>query len=303
MASRRCHAAGKSAYNVIGPVPKTHQLQHLGNARVRIGHSVESAAAKLQILSRRHFVVKRGLLRQHADASTKASSRGSDIFTQDAHGPAGRPDQAADHVDQRRLARAVRSDNSHHLADLHAEGKSVDSAHAAKAAPHVGDFDGSRGGPEPVLELPRLHPPQQPARLRSLLGSPAGSPVGSRGRSSRRLLHREVSSQVNSVGFAQSHGPSTGLHGNRTGIIARRDPIRRRWTRPADQDQSIGRNPFASLLPGFHRPLDPSRDGFAVGHLGTGVNDSSLPSRPISKSPLPRSSLLLRFVSRCCHSP
>ena len=127
------------AHHVVGLVLKSHESQHLGNARVSTRHRVERRR-KLQVLPGRYFIVKRGLLGQHSDAGAEARSSGSQVFTQNSHRAAGRPNQAADRVDQRRLAGTVGPNDPGHLAGFHAEGKSVDSAHTTKAALQVGDF-------------------------------------------------------------------------------------------------------------------------------------------------------------------
>ena len=68
-----------------------------------------------------------------------------DVAPLEAHGPGARPQPAADHADQRRLARPVRADDGADLARLDPDGDVLDRAQAAEAAPEPLGLEQSRG--------------------------------------------------------------------------------------------------------------------------------------------------------------
>ena len=109
----------------------------------------------LVLLEERHEVLERGEPRKHADElerapdaeTSDAVGRGAPVTSRSRNSDAaavGRQ-EPGDAIEQRRLARAVRTDQAHQLARLHGEVDGVDGRHAEESLGEAADLEERHG--------------------------------------------------------------------------------------------------------------------------------------------------------------
>ncbi len=105
-------------------VPERQRLEHGLDTR-RVARLAEQAAAEGRRVPDRLERVGRELLRHEADQRARGARVLDDVVAVDGHLPRGRVHDAADDVDQRRFARAVRAEHREDLAAADVEARAL----------------------------------------------------------------------------------------------------------------------------------------------------------------------------------
>ena len=160
----------------------------------RVAPDAIDAAEEAQVLDHREVVVERELLRHVADVLAHPLGLARDVEARDGRSSAARPQEAAQHADGRRFARAVGAEEADDLAPPRLEAHVVDGDEIAEALDEtVGDdpdlaFGGARSlplvlrraarrtGPRSKARCARSRPPRRPRRL-SAAASSAFAPL------------------------------------------------------------------------------------------------------------------------------
>ena len=136
------HAARKVSDRLVRPRRQLDGLDELRNDPIALllRHVVELRVDQ-QVLADAELHVARHRLRDHADRSAHVVGLANDVEAVDDRRARRRRQQRRHHADERRLARAVRPEQTEDLALLDAEAHALDGREVAEALDDVPDFD------------------------------------------------------------------------------------------------------------------------------------------------------------------
>jgi hypothetical protein len=133
------HAARVRADEPVGRVSEAHLLDDGGGIAAGIaGGGAEEARHHRHVLAARHGWLHGGRLPREGDAPPDRARIARHVDALDPKRSLVGPDQRCDEIDERRLARAVRTEQGQDLARLHREAEAVESPCLAECLDEVG---------------------------------------------------------------------------------------------------------------------------------------------------------------------
>ena len=130
------HAAGEREHRRLRPIGQAELLeQSAGLGLRRLGVHAEEAAVEVEVLPDRERAVERVRLRDDADHLLRRGRVRDDVDATDERMPAGGDHAGGEHPRGRRLAGAVRAEQTEDLAPLHREVEPVDRVDVARDRP------------------------------------------------------------------------------------------------------------------------------------------------------------------------
>jgi hypothetical protein len=129
------HSAREGSDQAIGGVAQIHELQSLVDAaRSLRGGQVVQPGRRHQVLARGESAVRGEQLWHVADRPPHQPCVAADVVARDGGFAARRRQERDEHLDGRRLAGAVRSEQPEDFAGLNVEAQRVDCRHTVEAA-------------------------------------------------------------------------------------------------------------------------------------------------------------------------